>query len=533
MKCIDTKEIPGGKNGFAWLVFIAAALAFALAGCGSSDTPPTVPDGARPGDLTLEPCPFQTDAGEFDADCGLLVAPENRTKADSRLIALPVIRIHGTGDSHAEPIFFLEGGPGVSNLSASPPAGLLTRHDFVMVGYRGVDGSTVLDCPEVTRTSRGVGGDALSRESLANIGAAYQQCARRLQDEGIDLDGYTIPEVVADLEDARTGLGYERVNLASQSYGTRVAQVYAYLHPDRVHRSAMIGANPPGRFVWDPEMVDAQLEQYASLCAQDAGCRARTPDLAQTMRNVASDMPRRWLFLPIDPGKVKVTTFIMLFHRGSAAQVFDVYISAEQGDPSGLALLSLFYDLAVPSANIWGEMAAKAISADYDPERDYITDMNPPGSILGSPLSLLLWGPAQGADWPTVPIPAPLRQVQPSDVETLLVSGSVDFSTPAQYATDELLPHLSRGQEVILAEMGHVGDVWQVQPEATVHLLTSFYATGVADDSLFTYAPMEFEVSPGFPTIARVALGLILAVILAVVALIWFAVRWVRRRQVR
>jgi pimeloyl-ACP methyl ester carboxylesterase len=519
------------KNGFAWLVFIAAALAFALAGCGSSDAPPTVPEGARPGDLTLEPCPFETKAGEFDADCGTLVVPENRARADSRLIALPVVRVHATGEHPAEPIFFLDGGPGSSNMNGRPPAELLAGHDWVLVGYRGVDGSAVLDCPEVSGAVRGVGGDVLSRESLAAIGAAYRQCALRLQDAGVDLDGYTIPEVVADLEAARAGLGYERLNLASHSYGTRLAQVYAYLHPERVHRSAMIGANPPGRFVWEPDVVDAQLAQYARLCAQDAGCRARTPDLAQTMRNVAGDMPRRWLLLPIDPGKVKVTTFAMLFNRDSAALVFDAYLSAEQGDPSGLALMSLAYDLIMPSFATWGEFVAKAVSADYDPGRDYIAGMNPPASILGAPMSLLFWGPARDAGWPTAPIPDPLRQVQPSAVETLLVSGSIDFSTPAQYASEELLPHLSHGQAIILAEMGHVNDVWQVQPEATVRLLTSFYATGEADDSLFTYAPIAFDVSPGFPTIAKLALGLLLVVIVAVVALVWFTVRWLRGRK--
>jgi hypothetical protein len=32
--------------------------------------------------------------------------------------------------------------------------GLLDEHDIVMVGYRGVDGHVVLDCPEVTKAWR-------------------------------------------------------------------------------------------------------------------------------------------------------------------------------------------------------------------------------------------------------------------------------------------------------------------------------------------------------------------------------------------
>ena len=116
-------------------------------------------------------------------------------------------------------------------------------------------------------------------------------------------------------------------------------------------------------------------------------------------------------------------------------------------------------------------------------------------------------------------------------VETLLVSGSVDGTTPARYATEELLPSLSNGQQVILSEFGHVDDVWDLQPEATMHLLTTFYDTGVADDSLFTYQPMDFDVGLGFPEMAKLGLAAIVLIIILLVALGWFIVRRVRQRR--
>ena len=57
-------------------------------------------------------------------------------------------------------------------------------------------------------------------------------------------------------------------------------------------------------------------------------------------------------------------------------------------------------------------------------------------------------------------------EVQPSDVEVLMVSGNVDFSTPPQYATEELLPQLSNAQQVILEDFGHTESIWFSQPEA-------------------------------------------------------------------
>ena len=517
----------GGKRLARSSIILVTILGSVLTACSRDKPGSTVPEGAKAGDMTLEPCAFVTASGRYKADGGTLIVPESRDKAASRLIALPVMRVRAIVDKPAEPIFYLAGGPGQSNMSFKPPRDLLANHDVVLVGYRGVDGSIVLDCPEVKQAVEGVGNDLLGPPSLTNLGRAFRQCAARLQAEGIDLNAYTMLDVVRDLEAARVALGYGRVNLLSESYGTRIAQIYAYQHPNNIYRSAMIGVNPPGRFVWEPDTIDRQVEYYARLCAQDPGCSARTSDLARTMRNVAHNMPRRWLFLPIDAGKVKVTTFALLFSRTTAALVFDAYIAAEQGDSSGLALMSLAYDFVFPSMFVWGDLAAKAASADYDRTRDYAAEMEPPGSILGAPFSKLLWS---SAAWPTAPIPEEFRKAQHSDVETLLVSGSVDFSTPAEYATHELLPQLTKGKQVILAEMGHTQDLWTVRRPATIRLLTSFYDTGLADDSFFTYAPMEFHVSWGFPKLARIALASVLLIVAGVIGLVWFIIRRIRRR---
>ena len=179
---MKTKVVP--FNPFRILIvapFILAAIF--LAACGGKD-PIAVPSGAQAGDLTMEPCTYEQDDVEHAADCGTLVVPENRNDPDSRLIALPVISVRATGDSPAEPIFWLTGGPGSSNMHFSHFEGLLDNHDIVMVGYRGVDGSVVLDCPEVTR--RGVGKvgiySAMSRSptSAKPLPAARLACGIRV-----------------------------------------------------------------------------------------------------------------------------------------------------------------------------------------------------------------------------------------------------------------------------------------------------------------------------------------------------------------
>ena len=82
------------------------------------------------------------------------------------------------------------------------------------------------------------------------------------------------------------------------------------------------------------------------------------------------------------------------------------------------------------------------------------------------------------------------RRVQPrADVErceTLLIGGTLDFATPPQDATRELLPHLPNGHQVVLAELGHTTDFWSYQPTASSRLVNTFLDSGQVDDSLYT-----------------------------------------------
>jgi hypothetical protein len=91
-----------------------------------------IPEGVRPGELSaLERCEFRPDKKtRLDAECGTLTVPENWDDPDSHLISLPLVRIPASGPNPAEPIFWLQGGPGTPNLTWAPPAWLLRKHDM-------------------------------------------------------------------------------------------------------------------------------------------------------------------------------------------------------------------------------------------------------------------------------------------------------------------------------------------------------------------------------------------------------------------
>jgi pimeloyl-ACP methyl ester carboxylesterase len=536
------------KRSWATLVVIVFLAAVLLAACGGSEEaePITVAAGAQAGDLAaLEPCTYVTGEEEYVAECSTLAVPENRSEPNSRLIALPIMRIPATGRNPTEPIFWLNGGPGQSNMRFSHPQdldALIEEHDFVLAGYRGVDGQVVLDCPEISEALRDPPGDLLSDVSLENYGVAAALCSGRLQDEGVDLAGYTMTETIDDMEAVREALGYTSINLLGTSYGTRLAMMYEWMYPDNLHRVVMTGVNPPGSFIWEAEVIDAQIGDYARLCAEDVECSGRTDDLARTMAQVSREMPDRWLFLPIDEDKVKLITFVMFTESiqppGDPIGVYgpaavDMWQAAAEGDASGMALASLSSNMFLPNFYTWGHtLAMGGGTGEYaDSARDYRTELDPLDSILGAPFSLLMWGMGQG--WPVNPIPEAYHRVRPSDVETLLESGSVDFMNPPQAAAEQLLPYLSNGQRVILKEFGHGNTFWNSQPEARVHMLTTYYETGKADDSLYTYQRLVFDIRRGWSGLAKTILAIVVAAPIGVGALVWIIVRWVRGRRPR
>ncbi len=471
---------------------------------GPDSDPVSVPEGAKAGDLILERCEYGTERGSYAADCGTLVVPENRTDPQSRLIALPVTRIRARSGNPAEPIFRLQGGPGVTNMEFREASRLADDLDVVLVGYRGMDGSSVLDCPEVESALKG-STDLLGKKSFRERGNAFRACADRLAGDGVDLAGYSLPQRVDDLEAARKALGYGRIDLLSESLGTRIAMIYSWRYPRSIHRSVMLGVNPPGHFVWDEKTTDEQIGRYAALCSKDDACRKRTDDRAASLRLAYENIPERWWFLPIKEGNVKAGAFFGLMHATT--------------DGAG--------PLAAP---LWGDVAAAARTDAAHARRLYARPADP-RSVMGKPGTDLIWAGGRLVDsWPASPDENEYAQVRDSNVETLLIGGELDFATPPQWAYRELLPHLPNGREVILENIGHTDDFWTYQREAGSRLVNAFFDSGRVDRSLYRQTAVDFTpaISPG--AIATIVLGVMLGLAaLTVVSLLWMGLR-VRRR---
>jgi hypothetical protein len=131
--------------------------------------------------------------------------------------------------------------------------------------------------------------------------------------------------------------------------------------------------------------------------------------------------------------------------------------------------------------------------------------MNPEGSVIGSPFSQL-FALMKFGGWPVELIPEKYRKYQQSNVETLMISGSIDISTPAENGA-RLLEYLPNGHQVILNNRGHQ-DMGVFQRDVYENFVKTYLSTGLVDDSGFEDVPIDFaNIQPTFGQMAKMYLS--------------------------
>ena len=362
-------------------------------------------------------------------------------------------------------------------------------------------------------------------------------CADRLQDDGVDLAGYTVCRSGSTTSrPRREALGYDRIDLVSESAGTRTALIYAWRYPQSIHRSVMIGVNPPGHFLWDAKTTDEQISGTPHSAGTTRRAAHRTPDLAMSIHSAYDEIPDRWWFLPIRTGNVRLGAFFGLMNATTDGAgplngpwTIDTLLAADKGDGSGAWFLSLMTQAIFPRAQVWGDVAAVS-RADAAHARRFFAVRADRGAAIGSPgTDFLTAGGRLYDSWPASPDENQYTRVRDSNVETLLIGGKLDVATPPQNGTRQLLPHLPNGREVVLPDIGHTDDFWTYQTPASNRLINTYFDSGRVDTSLYTRTPVDFTPALGHGTIAEIVLGSMLALAaLTVLSLVLMAlrVRW-------
>lgn len=416
---------------------------------------------------------------KFETFEGFVDVPENYQIANSTRIQIPVLVVKSSNKNPQEPIFWFDGGPGGTNIVAHSKidlpsaANALKNHDFVCVGYRGVDGPVKLESNEITKAFKGLRNRMLSEESIQNIKDKIDEYKVSLTKQNIDINNYNILNVIEDVETVRTKLGYSKINILSFSYGTRIALLYSYKYPEVISRTLMIGATPPGYFLARAEQAEEVIKNYDLIHKE----QTKTDySILETMKRAFETLPRRWSIFKLDADKIKAGTLNALYTVDFAVSVFDAYSKAAyENDYSGLFILQKLSDVSHPK--VIGDVYAKTVSADWKDDFDYENELRNSQTILGGNVSLLYASTAR--EWDIRPIPSAYQQFQHSDTETLIISGSLDHRTPPSIVDRELMPYLNNGKHIIMKNCSHTDILSVVMKDET--LIGDYFIDGKID----------------------------------------------------
>ncbi|HUH97628.1 MAG TPA: alpha/beta fold hydrolase [Anaerolineales bacterium] len=270
---------------------------------GPTVSPPTpipspVPTVAYTPAFEKASCPFS--APVADVNCGYLIVPEDRTGDPAHTIRLAVAIYHSQSQYPAEPVIFLQGGPGAEavKLSAAAYSSLvapfLPKRDFIVFDQRGTGLSEpVLNCDELTKLySDDVHGLIPPSTRDLVYSNAFLSCNGLMRAQGINLRAYTTAESAADVRDLLAALKYPKADLYGASYGTRLAQVVMRDYPGVVKSSILDSVVPVNTSLFDnySDSIESGLRTLFVDCAVDPQCNAAYPNLETTFWDLVKQL---------------------------------------------------------------------------------------------------------------------------------------------------------------------------------------------------------------------------------------------------
>lgn len=457
-----------------------AALLAAFAGCARSAGPGTGP-------VDFVPYQFISAAGDtVSAELGHLRVSENRLTPDSRTIELALVRFRSTAEQPGDPIVYLAGGPGGSGIQAARgnrfPAFMALRAagDVIALDQRGTGRSRPnLACPEKFEHPRHL---PLIQDSAARrFHDAAASCAGYWRQRGADLAGYNVESSADDLEALRQALGAPHLVLWGVSYGTHLALATMRRYPSLASRAILAGVVGPDDS-WKPRNAFArQLHTAASRVPPDPS--STNPPLDELLREVVTKLDADPVWVPVPhrtptaerapgPDSIVISGYDflglvmnLLANADQLANIPPLIYRAARGDlhDAGQRIAHNRGAYSIGSAMGYATLCASGASA----ERRELIAQDAAVSVFGSGLTT---GALACDVWGAPDLGEAFRQPVRSDVPTLLISGSLDVTTPAADA-DAVLAGLSRGQQLVVEGASH-GDALIATPTVIGEMVT-------------------------------------------------------------
>ena len=226
---------------------------------GRGTAPPPLAEASGP---ELGACPLRSILGGFR--CGRITVPFERS--DPSLGSTRVgFAVRARGDLSRPSlgtIFAVEGGPGYSSTGSAKYytrmlRGLLSRRELVLVDTRGTGLSDALRCGN-------------SQKRKVPLAAVVRSCAAQL---GPRFFSYRTQAAAEDIEAVRSALGLGKIQLYGDSYGSFLAQTYAFRHGDRLRSLVLDGSYQiAGESPWYASGPRTGIRSLSLACDRSPDC---------------------------------------------------------------------------------------------------------------------------------------------------------------------------------------------------------------------------------------------------------------------
>lgn len=307
-------------------------------------------------------------------------------------------------------------------------------------------------------------------------------CAKFWKVQGIDLSGYNVREMAADIDAIRQALGYDKISLFGGSFGSHHGLAVLRYHEEHIERAVLSSIEGPNHTIKLPSNIQRHLEQLASMVKADPQLSRDIPDFLKLIETVLERLEQKPVTVEVEDREtgrtVAVTVGALDLQAATAGGMRSVpffqalparYYAMAQGNFSWLAELALerrrnrrggLMPALVDCAS--GAMAER--HAQIEREADQ--------TLLGGIINGALFDYCD--DLGGINLNDEFRADLYSEVPTLLISGTLDVRTPVSN-TEEVLNGLVNGQHLILENISHShGDLGDEQMQQFLHAITQF-----------------------------------------------------------
>jgi pimeloyl-ACP methyl ester carboxylesterase len=282
-----------------------------------------------------------------------------------------------------------------------------------------------------------------------------------------DLRLYTTDIAMADIDEVRAAMEYERINLFGTSYGTRAAQVYMRQFPKHVRAVIMKGVTPITVPLTLPMARDAQrsLDLLFEDCGADEACRNAFPNPRDEWMAVLARFDKGEIEVELaekEGGKkkrVKISRATMgptirssLQSVEGAAKLPLRIHQAFGGNFEPLAREALIIRKGFPKAVSVGVFLGISSAEDVSISDPAQIASASEGTFLRDDYFKQLQRAAEL--FPRTEMPVAYREPVNSEIPTLLISGFLDPATPPSGA-DEVAKHLSKSLHIVARYGSH------------------------------------------------------------------------------